>query len=164
MLHPPNREMRSPAIGPDGRAKLSQSSFGSGEDAHKRRHQDRPNLKKSNLKELTLGILEVEKRSGAARPVQLLPPSPVGAPTLQRTSSANLPRTFANRGHYEQLLAEMLAKFGADGWEVLGSLEDHKVNALCRRLKNKTLTQAEINEVAARYRKTSLRCAAGVAV
>jgi hypothetical protein len=126
-----------------------------GEDAHKRRHPDRPNLKESNLERLTLGDLQVERISGAAPPQQLLSRSPVAAPTLPRMSSVQPPRVFARRGEYEQILAGMLASLGVDGWEVLGSLEDHKVNALCRRLKNKVLTPAEIAEVATQYRKTS---------
>jgi len=135
-----------------------------GATAHKRRSPGRSNLRESNLEELTLGNLDVEKNDRAAAPVQLLPPSPVAAQTLQRMSSSNPPRTFANRGHYEQVLAGMLTRLGVDGWEALGSLEERKVAALCRRLKNKTLTQAEVVEVAAYHRKASPRCAAGVAV
>jgi len=126
-----------------------------GEDAHKRRHPDRPNLKESNLKELTLGNLKVEKNGRAATPVQLLPSSPASFPTLQRMNSANHPKTFANRGQFEQVLARMLSGHGVDGWEVLGLLEDHKVAALCRRLKNRVLTEAEVAEVATQYRKAS---------
>lgn len=134
-----------------------------GETEQKRRLPDRSNLKEDNLEELTLENLVVEKNGGAAAPVRLLPPSQVTAPSLQWIKSADPPRTFANRGHYEQVLAGMLTKLGVDGWEALGLLEDHKVGALCRRLKNKTLTQAEITEVAVCYRKASLRFAAGVA-
>jgi hypothetical protein len=136
--------------------KAASDELKGGEDAHKRRHPDRSNLKESNLKELTLGNLEVEKNGRAAAPAQLSSHSPVAASTL-RMSSANPPRTFANRGQYEQVLAGMLTRLGVDGWEALGSLEDHKVVALCRRLRNKTLTQAEIAEVATYYRKTFQR-------
>jgi hypothetical protein len=58
----------------------------------------------------------------------------------------------------------MLTRLGVDGWEALGSLEDHKVAAPCRRLKNKTLTQAEIAEVATFYRKKFQRLVTGVTV
>jgi hypothetical protein len=135
--------------------KAASDELKGGEKAHKRRPPDRTNLKESNLEELTLGILEVEKNGRAAAPVQFLPPSPAASPTLQRMTSANPPRVFANRGQFEQVLAGILTRLGLDGWEVLGSLEDHKVAALCRRLKNKVLTEGEIAEVATQYRKTS---------
>jgi hypothetical protein len=105
--------------------KAASDELKGGEDIHKRRHPDRPNLKESNLEELTLGNLDVEEKVRAAAPAQRPSRSPAPAQIPQRMDSASPPRTFANRGHYEQELARMLRTLGVDGWEALGSLEDH---------------------------------------
>jgi hypothetical protein len=60
--------------------KAASDELKGGEDAHKRRHPDRSNLKESNLSELTLGNLEVEKNGRAAAPAQLSSHSRVTAP------------------------------------------------------------------------------------
>lgn len=65
----------------------------------------------------------------------------------------SVPRTFKNRGEYEQRLAELISETGSDGWEVLMGLDEVKVQALCRRLKNGVLTQIEIAELCAPRRQ-----------
>jgi hypothetical protein len=57
------------------------------------------------------------------------------------------PKTFKNRGQFEQRLAELISEAGADGWDVLMGLDEVRVAALCRRLKNGVLTQQEVAEL-----------------
>lgn len=106
-----------------------------GETSPKRRSPDCPNLKDSNLEEITLGKMDVSGGAVAApqarlRPVQSAPP-----------------KSFRNRGEFEQRIAELITEAGGDGWDVLMGLDEIKVQALCRRLKNGVLTQIEIAEL-----------------
>jgi hypothetical protein len=45
------------------------------------------------------------------------------------------------------LLAKRITEAGGDGWAVLMTLDEARVAALCRRMKNGVLTQWEINEL-----------------
>lgn len=108
-----------------------------GESPPKRRSPDRPNLKEYNLEEITLGKTDVSGGAVAALAARL---SPVPAAR---------PKSFTNRGVFEQRIAELITEAGGDGWDVLMGLEEIKVQALCRRLKNGVLTQIEIAELCA---------------
>jgi hypothetical protein len=121
----------------------------------KRRSVDRPNLKESNLKELTLENLNLKKDEVAAPPMQLRKSLSTTTPGFERMVPANTPRPFVNRGQYEGELADILSKLGINGWDAVMSLDEFKVAALCRRLRNRTLTQEELSEVVAVYRKKS---------
>src|SRR5262245_10719913 len=121
-----------------------------GETTPKRRSPNRPNLIESNLGELTLGNSGIEGTAVAASRAPL--PSVCSArptPALSLMSKPVQPRRFVNRGEYEQRLAELITKAGGDGWGVLMALDEVRVAALCRRLKNGVLTQMEINELCA---------------
>jgi len=123
-----------------------------GEKSSKRRPHDRPNLKEYNLKDLTLGYSEKIGDAVAAPPS---PPRPLPAALMgpQKLTGADQSRTFSNRGLYEQHLAELIDKSGGRGWDVVMGLDEVRVAALCRRLKNGTLTQIEVNELCAPLRR-----------
>ena len=112
-----------------------------GESPPKRRSPDRPNLKDSNLEEITLGKTDVSGGVGAAPPIRL------------RQVQAAQPKSFRNRGEFEQRIAELITEAGGDGWDVLMELDEVRVAALCRRLKNGVLTQIEIAELCAPRRQ-----------
>ncbi|RTE92443.1 hypothetical protein [Bradyrhizobium sp. LVM 105] len=112
-----------------------------GESPLKRRSPDRPNLKDSNLEEITLGITGVSDGAVATPPARLRP-----VPVAQ-------PKSFRNRGEFEQRIAELITEAGGDGWDVLMELDEVRVAALCRRLKNGVLTQIEIAELCAPHRQ-----------
>ncbi|WP_338692012.1 hypothetical protein V5279_37885 [Bradyrhizobium sp. 26S5] len=117
-----------------------------GEGAPKRRSPDRPNLKEYNLEDLTLGKSGNETAAVAAPPPPPRPP-PAARPPVLRPMVQPRPKTFENRGGFEQRLAELITEAGGDGWEILMDLDEVRVAALCRRLKNGVLTQIEINEL-----------------
>ncbi|MDF0581256.1 hypothetical protein [Bradyrhizobium yuanmingense] len=112
-----------------------------GETPLKRRPPDRPNLKDSNLEEITLGKMGVSDGAVAAPPARL------------RSVPAAQPKSFRNRGEFEQRIAELITEAGGDGWDVLMELDEIRVAALCRRLKNGVLTQIEIAELCAPRRQ-----------
>lgn len=117
-----------------------------GETPPKTRCPDRPNLKDITLSKKTLEN-SVEENAAAA-PRATPQPQPVERPPApKRMSDQDRPKTFKNRGQFEQRIAELITEAGGDGWEVLMSLDDVRVAALCRRLKNGVLTQQEINEL-----------------
>jgi hypothetical protein len=130
-----------------------------GEAGSKRRCGDRPNLIDITLSKKTLEN-SIEENAAAAssatpRPQQVAPP-----PTPKRMSGQDRPKTFKNRGQFEQRIAELINEAGGDGWDVLMSLDEVRVAALCRRLKNGVLTQQEINEVCVAYRRSAGKVAA----
>jgi hypothetical protein len=130
----------------------------SGQDALERRHPDRSNLIESNLKSLTLEDSKIERGAVAAPNApppssRLATPPPAPRPMFQPIQ----PRPFNNRGEYELLLAKRITEAGGDGWAVLMALDEARVAALCRRLKNGVLTQQEINELCAPRRAVVAR-------
>ena len=119
---------------------------------NKRPHQCRPNLKDLTLSKETLensiGKNVVAAPPETPRSVQAeRPPSP------KRMTPQDRPKTFKNRGQFEQRIAELITEAGGDGWDIVMSLDEVRVAALCRRLKNGVLTQQEINEVCVAYRR-----------
>jgi hypothetical protein len=71
--------------------------------------------------------------------------------------SQDRPKSFRTRGEFEQRIAEMISDAGGDGWDVLMGLDEVRVAALCRRLKNGVLTQQEIFELCAPPRQAIAR-------
>jgi len=63
------------------------------------------------------------------------------------------PKSFKTRGQFEQRVAELISEAGGDGWDILMGLDEVRVAALCRRLKNGVLTQREILELCAPTRR-----------
>jgi hypothetical protein len=133
----------------DASEKAVSEELKGGENVPKRRSPDRPNLIDSNLIDLTLGNLEVEGGVVAALPEQPRPAQTAPAPVPKRMHSQERPRSFRNRGEFEQRIAELINEAGGDGWDVLMGLDEVRVAALCRRLKNGVLTQVEIHELCA---------------
>lgn len=128
-----------------------------GESPPKRRSPDRPNLKDTNLEDLTLGKIDVEGGAVAAPPA---PPSAAPAPpppAPRRMADQVHPKTFKNRGGFEQRIAELIDEAGGDGWDVLMGLDEVRVAALCRRLKNGVLTQQEITELCVPRRQVAAK-------
>jgi hypothetical protein len=128
-----------------------------GETPPKTRSPHRPNLKDTNLEEITLGEIDVSGGVVAApasppRPVQTAPPR-----TARRMTDQDRPKSFKTRGQFEQHIAELISEAGGDGWDVLMGLDEVRVAALCRRLKNGVLTQQEIAELCAPRRQVSAR-------
>ncbi len=78
-------------------------------------------------------------------PKEEIRPSPrVG----QRSSERNA-KPWAERGKYE---AEIIARLGADGMDILSSLEEWRLTQLCRSQSHGTLTDEQTLELKVRYR------------
>jgi hypothetical protein len=131
-----------------GQEKAVSEDAKGGENDPKRRSPDRPNLNKINLEDNLRGNLEIRGAVAAAPSAPQRQSQAAPAPAL-RPMSPPLPKAFKNRGEYEQRLADLITAAGGDGWEVLMALDEVRVAALCRRLKNGVLTQQEINELCA---------------
>ncbi|UWU75493.1 hypothetical protein N2603_36620 [Bradyrhizobium huanghuaihaiense] len=142
-VHAPPFEAEEKAV--DGELK-------GGEEPPKRRSPDRPNLKDSNLEEITFGKFGERDGAAAAPPFRLRSPQAVGRPTFKPIPNSR-PRAFQDRGEFEQRLAELISEAGRDGWNVLMDLDEVRVAALCRRLRNGVLTQIEISELCGPRRK-----------
>jgi hypothetical protein len=147
----PQKAVPEPPI--PAKEKAVSADLKGGESPAKRRSPDRPNLKEYNLEEITLGKTDVSGGAVAApsappRPVQAAPPDP-----FRRVADQSRPKSFKTRGQFEQRIAELISEAGGDGWDVLMGLDEVRVAALCRRLKNGVLTQQEIAELCAPRRR-----------
>jgi hypothetical protein len=120
----------------------------------KRRSGDRPNLQ-VEPKDIILGENGIEKFDVATSSVTPQTGRVASAGAVRRMDSQDRPKTFKNRGEFEQRIAELITEAGGDGWDVVMSLDEFKVAALCRRLKNGVLTQQEINDECVAYRRRS---------
>jgi hypothetical protein len=79
------------------------------------------------------------------------------APKIERNGNAPA-FTFKDRGRFQRDLADMLGK---DGWRIVFALPEGRVNTLCRRLRNKALTAADL--VAARSEAIAAELSGGQA-
>ena len=145
----------APPVSPFTDQEMATFEDGNGDiSGNKRPHQCRP-----NLKDLTLSKETLENsigKNGAAAPSETprsaqaeRPPAP------KRMTSQDRPKTFKNRGQFEQRIAELISEAGGDGWDVLMGLDDVRVAALCRRLKNGVLTQQEVTELCGPRRRVA---------
>jgi hypothetical protein len=128
-----------------------------GVDASKRRSPHRPNLKDTNLEDLTLGKIDVLEGPVAVPKTTLRTAQPAAPPAPRQMVDRDRPRSFKNRGQFEQRLAELVSEAGGDGWDVVMGLDEVRVAALCRRLKNGVLTQQEIFELCVPRRQAVAR-------
>jgi hypothetical protein len=136
----------------DATEKAVPAELKGGESDLKRRSPDRPNLIDITLSKKTLDN-SIEENAAAAPSAAPRPQQVAAPPAPKRMSGQDRPKTFKNRGQFEQRIAELITEAGGDGWDVLMSLDDVRVAALYRRLKNGVLTQQEINEVCTDHRR-----------
>jgi hypothetical protein len=71
------------------------------------------------------------------------------SPRVDQRSPERSAKPWAERGRYE---AQIIERLGADGMDILSSLEEWKLTQLCRSQSRGTLTHEQILELKARYR------------
>lgn len=73
-------------------------------------------------------------------------PNPIYNPVTNPSADPER-RSFANRGSYEQRLAQLIGPTEAKGWETLQASNDKLVAALCRKLRNGVLEPIDLENL-----------------